>query len=261
MENKKNIHPIWQQRGQSTHILAKMLAEKLQTKTSHTGTLDPMAEGVIILLADDTRLKKYEYAKWLKTYRFDIVLGIETDSLDALGLITKIDSAKAGHKNITSVVNSFKGKYKQTVPFYSAIKVKGKPLHWYARNNKVPQPKNLPIRTGEIKKIKVNKICETKKSALCERIIDQIATVKGDLRQTKITRQWKDVKSNKPKTNKVLTSNLMVISITTQTTKGLYIRQLSQDICKKMGTIGFTANLVREKNGIYSKKDCVTIEY
>lgn len=55
-------------------------------KTAHTGTLDPMAEGVIIVLLGEERYKKYELAGLKKTYEFEISFGFETDTFDGLGL-------------------------------------------------------------------------------------------------------------------------------------------------------------------------------
>ena len=84
----EKILPIWQPVGYSTHKIAKAVSNKYGVKTSHTGTLDPLAQGVIIVLLDDERLKKYEYAHWPKTYEFEIVFGISTDTYDGMGIVT-----------------------------------------------------------------------------------------------------------------------------------------------------------------------------
>ena len=120
-------------------------------KVGHTGTLDPLAEGVLIV----TLGKATKVAELLsledKEYIAGVLLGIETDTLDITGNIIKnkpIDLSK----DIEQVVNSYKKTYMQEVPIYSAIKVKGKKLYEYARENKTVE---LPKKQVTVKQIKL----------------------------------------------------------------------------------------------------------
>lgn len=117
-------------------------------KIGHTGTLDPIATGVLVLCMG-TSLKLVEMLMdHDKEYIAKIKLGIETDTLDITGQIIKQKEVPdLTKKNIEEVLNSFKGKIKQQVPIYSAIKVNGKKLYEYARNN---EQVDLPIKEVEI---------------------------------------------------------------------------------------------------------------
>lgn len=249
IDNNDKILPIWQPVGHSTHIIATKIAQKIGVKTSHTGTLDPMAQGVIIILLDDYRTQKYELAKWLKTYTFDLVLGIETDTYDGMGLITNTDF-DFELQQVGDVINNFNGKYTQTVPPYSAIKVKGKPLHYYARNNLLATIE-LPKRSGEIIKINLKNSKTISAQKYLEIIINNIKKVEGDFRQEQIIKCWKNTK---------MPQKINVLTIEVQMTKGLYVRSLAQDIANSLGNVGFANNIVRTKNGKYEKTMCIELK-
>src|SRR3989338_9649097 len=121
------ILSIWQPIGYSTHIIASKAAEKSSCPTSHTGTVDPMAEGVIIVLLGEERHKKYEYAEWPKEYVFEITFGLCTDSYDGLGLVTSFHEGFIDEGSVEKALENFKGGYVQDVPPFSSVKVGGKP--------------------------------------------------------------------------------------------------------------------------------------
>jgi tRNA pseudouridine55 synthase len=254
----RKILPIWQPVGHSTHIIAKKTSEKFGVKTSHTGTLDPMAEGVIIVLLGEERLKKKEYAKWPKTYEFDVTLGISTDTYDSLGLVKDVsfvEKATEGLKNkLNQVVQELKGDYVQKVPPYSAIKIKGNPLHWYARHDKLNEI-SLPKKEGIIFDIEIKNFKFVNTEKLLEHQLEKIAKVTGDLRQEEITNQWREFLAKE-----IFPKEVPIIKVRAKTSKGLYIRSLSQDICDALDVLGFVSNLVRIQNGSYSRKSSQTLD-
>lgn len=251
LKKVNKIIPIWQPPGHSTHILSKKVAESLGVKTSHTGTLDPMAEGVVIILSDEERLKKYEYAKWLKTYEFEIVLGIKTDSGDGLGMIESISmpTRQMSEAFLGATLASFLGEYTQKVPSYSAIKVKGKPMHWWARNNRLNEV-GVPVRHGKIHNIELIGITEISATDFIPELCDRIKLIEGDLRQDVVLAQWKEFSRTHD------SQCFQKICVRVEMTKGLYVRTLASDICEKLGTCGFVYRLVRTQNGEYTKDKC-----
>lgn len=253
----KKIIPVWQPIGYSTHIISKQISIKYGVVTAHTGTLDPMAKGVIIVLLDDERLKKYEYAKWKKKYEFEVIFGIETDSYDGLGLITnaKKDVVKVTKPQLEKVLRDFKGKYSQTVPPFAAIKIKGKSLHWYSRNKKLNEIK-LPKRYGEIYNINLISLKSVSREKFVKNIIERVSVIPGDLRQEDVAARWNKFLGNANGASVRKSQVYQVAKISVETSKGLYVRSLSQDIAKKLVTTGFVYSLTRTQNGKYSKKDC-----
>lgn len=128
-------------------------------KIGHTGTLDPLATGVLILtIGKCTKLTEMLTSEY-KEYIAEFVLGFETDTLDITGVKTKESSHTVTTNIIKETINSFKGEYNQVVPKYSAVKVNGKKLYEYARSG---LPVNLPSRLVNIKNIEILSFDETK---------------------------------------------------------------------------------------------------
>ena len=114
------------------NIISKCLDTK---KVGHTGTLDPMANGVLVVCVNQG-LKMCELlTNHDKEYIAGVTLGIETDTLDMEGKILRKEDIKLDKEKILKVVKSFKKTYLQEVPKYSAVKVNGRKLYEYARKN------------------------------------------------------------------------------------------------------------------------------
>ena len=114
------------------NLVCKILGTK---KIGHTGTLDPMASGVLVLCIGKA-LKLCELlTNHDKEYVAGITLGIETDTLDMEGNVILTKTVDIDKDKIIAAVNSFKGNYMQEVPKYSAVKVNGKKLYEYARKS------------------------------------------------------------------------------------------------------------------------------
>ena len=168
--------------------LKKILNQK---KAGHTGTLDPMATGVLpILVGETTKLSKY-LIEHKKTYSTVLKLGTCTDTGDSEGKI--IEEKKVNIENLTKdkvefVLNEFLGKQIQTPPIYSAIKINGKKLYEYARNGIEVE---IPKREIEIYNIKLIKLDKNEKEiefevecskgtyirTLCEDIAKKLDTI------------------------------------------------------------------------------------
>ena len=131
------------------NILTKILNTK---KIGHTGTLDPFAEG-ILLVAVNKGLKVVKLLNYKdKEYIAKVKLGIKTDTLDITGNILEEKKEELNKEELAPVLKSFIGDYSYEVPIYSAIKVNGKKLYEYARND---QKVELPIKESYIYDIKL----------------------------------------------------------------------------------------------------------
>ena len=129
------------------HEIKKIFHTK---KVGHTGTLDPLAEGVLIVcIGNATKIVELITAKD-KEYIAEAKLGIKTDTLDTEGEI--IDKKDFNIDLLEDTINSFKKTYLQEVPIYSAVKVNGKKLYEYARNNIEVE---LPKKEVTIKEIEL----------------------------------------------------------------------------------------------------------
>lgn len=116
--------------------VVNIVSKKLNTKKiGHTGTLDPMAKGVLVLCVGKSLKVVDLITSYTKEYIAKVKLGIETDSLDITGNILREKEVNVDKNDIINVLNSFLGKSIQEVPKYSAVKVNGKKLYEYARND------------------------------------------------------------------------------------------------------------------------------
>lgn len=129
--------------------VSKILKTK---KIGHTGTLDPIASGVLVLTVGRATKLSEVLTSEEKMYTATAILGIQTDTLDTEGVILKEDAVIISKDEIIKTLNSYKKTYSQQVPIYSAVKINGKKLYEYARNNEEVE---LPSRMVTIKEIKL----------------------------------------------------------------------------------------------------------
>ncbi len=102
-------------------------------KVGHTGTLDPLATGVLVLiLGRATRLAQYLQVD-PKEYVGEMVLGIATDSYDATGEVLEEHTCKASEDDVRDVFSQYVGTFDQIPPMRSAVKIDGVPLYKLAR--------------------------------------------------------------------------------------------------------------------------------
>lgn len=103
----------------------------------HAGTLDPLAEGLLIVLVGDFTKKSSEFIKLPKEYWTTLRLGLESDSHDAEGEITlKKEFAVPLREDVENVLEKFRGEIKQLPPQFSAVKVGGKKAYQEARSGR-----------------------------------------------------------------------------------------------------------------------------
>ena len=138
------------------NIIGKFFGTK---KVGHTGTLDPLATGVLVLCLNRYTKLNEILTSDEKEYIAEVTLGIRTDTLDIDGNILEKKECYVDKNDLEKVLKKFKKSYDQEVPIYSALKVNGKKLYEYARNNeKVVLPKkNVTIKKIELLSFEKNK--------------------------------------------------------------------------------------------------------
>lgn len=131
--------------------IVNIISKKLNTKkVGHTGTLDPIAEGVLVVPIGRALKISELLTSEKKEYIAKVILGYETDMLDITGKEIKRNIPNVDKDKLIEVLNSFVGKYNQEVPMYSAVKVNGHKLYEYARNNIQITPPSKPVEIYSI---------------------------------------------------------------------------------------------------------------
>jgi tRNA pseudouridine55 synthase len=226
---------------------------------TYAGRLDPMAEGLLLVLAGDEVHKKDEYLNLPKTYECEIVFGVETDTYDILGLVedpktTVLVQYDEGGKNVREEVEKilpkFIGKQSQTYPAYSSKPVDGKPLFAHAREGSIEEDA-LPTHEVEIFDITITGERQINSEELLAHIQEKISKVSGDFRQEEIKKRWQEVLAGK---TAGLPANsgagvFPAISLTISCGSGTYIRALAHDLGKALGTSAVLFSLKRTKIG------------
>lgn len=143
-----NVH---KEKGFTSHdVVAKLRGICGQKKIGHTGTLDPMATGVLpVCLGSGTKVCDMLTDKD-KEYVAELLLGCTTDTQDVTGEVLSQCEVAVSEEEVHKAVMSFVGDYEQVPPMYSALKINGKKLYELAREGKEVERKARPVRILEI---------------------------------------------------------------------------------------------------------------
>lgn len=154
MQNEDRILLIDKPTGITSFDVIRILRKKLGIKKmGHSGTLDPLATG-LMLIATGKKTKELTALIGLpKTYEAEIRLGIKTDSGDITGTVIEEKEIPAHtDSEVLSIVQGMLGKHVVSVPKFSAIKKNGKPLYEYAREGKEVE---IPQKTMEVLSVRL----------------------------------------------------------------------------------------------------------
>ena len=139
--------------GYTSRDVVNIIGKKFKTKkVGHTGTLDPLATGVLVVCVNKATKIAELLTSLDKEYIAEFTFGLLTDTLDNTGNILKEESAILKKEDIERSLKQMIGSYEQEVPIYSAVKVNGKKLYEYARNNEEVE---LPKHKVDIKELEL----------------------------------------------------------------------------------------------------------
>ncbi len=245
-------------------------------KLSYAGRLDPMAEGVLLVLAGEENKSREKYLAYSKEYTFDALFGVKTDTYDILGKVIPsephgMEKVNSKSKNdtdndretepehldwkdleskIAHYLIEFKGKISQQYPPYSSRTVKGKPLFQWAREGKISE---VDIPSNEVEIYNIGPIYTYKVGALelSAYIFDMISRVRGDFRQAAIVKSWLEFfEQNKE-------PEFHILRLKISCSSGTYVRGIVNSLGKKLGVGALALKIVRTKIGDYKMEDAV----
>lgn len=248
------IIPYYKRYGDSSHLLAQQVGLVHGVKATHTGTLDPAAEGVLVILTGDDRYQKQKLADTVKVYEAEVLFGVSTDTHDVIGMPTNYQIPHSlNQKQIDTVLQTFIGTYSQTQPAFSAkrkngtsyfeLAKRGEPLETITNNIKVSEITTLSYSLKQL-------------SELLTFQSSRLQQIKGDFRQADIQKKWASMAAN---LDLIPNAHFPVIKIKVVCSKRTYIRSLVRDLSKKMDIPAVLFSLIRTQNGPYSIKDCLCL--
>lgn len=210
----------------------------------YAGRLDPLAEGLLIVLVNDENKRRKEYERLSKEYIFKALFGISTDSYDYMGLFTTEPTPpiKNPMDEIHKLLPEFIGKQEQPYPLYSSARVNGKPLYYWARKNITNI--EIPSKEIEIYELTCNDLQAIHLSTFAKFAIDGVSQVKGEFRQKEIIDQWKKYTDDN--------TRFYIAEFSIKCSSGTYIRGLVHELGKKLSTAAIAYDIKRTKIGDYS---------
>ncbi len=238
---------IYKERGETLAVLVKRFrAEQGITNdvpVTYAGRLDPMAEGVVLLLAGEDRHKKDEYLKLTKTYEIEVLFGISTDTGDMLGLIADERYRTVEPGVVENALLAARTLTELPYPMYSSVLVDGMPLFVHARaGNTVTVPtKKVTISEAKLLRTRVVPVELAAREA-----IESIGKVEGDFRQTTIMKQWQKVsETHRDK-------DVLIATIRITASSGTYMRSLAHWIGDRLNMPALAYTIKRTKLGEWS---------
>lgn len=161
------------------NLVSKVLGTK---KVGHTGTLDPLATGVLVLCIGDYTKFVSKITNHDKEYLATIQFGINTDTLDITGNVLRSNDEVPSKELLERVLPKFIGKQSQEVPIYSAKKIQGKKLYEYAREGKEVELPKQEIEIYDLKLVQYNRreatiFCHVSKGTYIRSLICDICEV------------------------------------------------------------------------------------
>jgi tRNA pseudouridine55 synthase len=228
------MHIAYKNPGVPFGDITKQVADDSENKISYIGRLDPLASGIIIYLEGDELKDRDKYMHLDKTYKFNLIIGMTTDTGDCLGMIRKIQSVNT--INMTSLMEIFSifiGGYEQRYPIYSAYQIHKngvkKPLWYFAKNGIELDESDIPKHF-----IKIYNLEQDAKPIFSIRnmnyFMEQVGLIPDglELRKKEVMTQYKEY-------SEPCKIKLIGIPMIARVSSGTYIRQLCMDIGDKLG--------------------------
>lgn len=217
-------------------------------KMTYAGRLDPMASGLLLILAGEETKNKEKYLNLDKEYEFQILFGFATDTYDILGKITSTPRQRLGakmelEKEIKKNLKFFTGKFIQKYPMYSSKTVGGKQLFEYARKG---EKVKIPTREVRVKSLKFIKSRTIPSAKLLANVEKRIKKVKGDFRQREILTMWRQYL-------RTSTLKFTVADFKIKCSSGTYVRGIANGLGEKIKVPTLAFSIKRTKIGKWSK--------
>jgi tRNA pseudouridine(55) synthase len=243
---------------------------------TYAGRLDPLAEGVLLLLVGDECQNKDEYLKLPKEYELTVLFGFSTDTYDLLGKVTSNNissktvferssparqslgaggdegggsrwetSSNTIFDSINTTIRKFTGQINQKYPPYSSRTVSGRPLFAWAREGKLNEIE-IPTHKVIIDNIEIIREGNISGEEILEKVKVATEIVKGDFRQKEIFESWqKEIRDIEKEIFKTMTLKISSGS-------GFYARSLAHEIGQEIGVPALAYQIVRTKVGDYT---------
>lgn len=233
--------------------IRKLYPRLQSTKIAYAGRLDPMAEGVLLLLLGEECKKRKEYESLEKTYEFEVLFGVSTDTNDVMGMPTSpVIRSYIKETYIRNLLPQLIGSHPQPYPAYSSARVQGKPLYWWAMRNRLNEIE-IPKKQVDVTSLTLNNRRTLTQRTILNIFEQKISPVIGNFRQTEILHAWHSLLTLNP------SLSLPVYSFTAAVSSGTYIRSLAHTIGTLLDTHSLAFSIKRTAVGPYKISSAIQV--
>ncbi len=243
------ILPMYKKWGETPlealNRLREALPELQKATLSYAGRLDPLAEGVmLILVGPKANRDRKMYLSLDKSYEVEVLLGVSTDTGDLLGLITEVKIPLAQQlpdpEFMKDKIKAMAGSHSFPYPSFSSRAIKGKSLFQWAKEGKLSEIE-IPTTNVHIHSADVLEMRRINVDDLVNKAVQSAQKVSGDFRQDQIISGWNEFLI------KNLSRTFAVIKIRIDCSSGTYMRTLAEHIGKNFGVPGLAFSIKRVK--------------
>lgn len=218
--------PVGPTAAQALELLRQHDPSLRGVKLGHAGRLDPLAEGLLTVLVGDENRAVHGLRAQDKTYELDVLLGVASDSFDALGLVTTPVETAVSADALAAACASLEGAYLQRYPPYSQARVGGASLIALSRAGVAVE---RPSAARVLHTVELLGLRSTDVAAAAARAVHRVGLVRGDFRQDLIADRWRAVAAAAP------VVRLAVASLRVRCSAGTYMRALAADLGDRLG--------------------------
>jgi tRNA pseudouridine(55) synthase len=204
-----------------------------------------MAHGLMLLLIGEACKEKDAYLGLDKTYRFEVLFGVATDTFDMLGIVTSQKECTPTEEDMQRAIESIKTKTIFPYPPYSSKPVDGVSLFAHARSGTLPR--EMPTMTGEIKSLFLKEVRRESAETLVYPAMNTIQKVAGDFRQEEICKGWETF------LKKYADTKYVVATCEATVTSGVYIRTIATAIGEALQVPALAYSIERKSVGEYKE--------
>ncbi len=244
-------------------ITPVQLIERVRQKFPHyaaetisfAGRLDPMAEGVMLLLVGEENKNRQAYLNLEKVYQFEVLFGLATDTFDILGLVTQRRTVEIDVAALTRLVNDLAGTtIEQSYPPYSSKHIQGKALFDWAKEDRLAEIE-IPSEQRTIHAAALVETYMISREQLQALIFEKTAKVTGNFRQAEIIKRWTEVFAIASEKQQAYG----VAKIKAAVSSGTYVRSLADRIGAQLGSCALALSITRTQVGKYTEQDCIRL--
>lgn len=254
MEKNSGLHLLYKSQGetpnQAVSRFKRANPEYFDIPMTYAGRLDPLAEGLLLVLSGGKIQEKEAYLELKKTYIFEILWGFSTDTLDVLGMVSSKEISVPTSIEVKKVLEKSIGKFEQKYPAYSSKPINGLPLLEWARSGKLHE---IEIPSHEVEVFDSGHI--SRRTILGNDLLNnvklKIKSVIGDFRQKEILNKWVELLVNN------MDKEFTIDQVSITASSGFYVRQFVSDLADSFDVMATTFNIKRTQIGDFKVENSI----